>query len=441
MNLSRIAFLRSPLILHSGIAALDQAILSAASFIVSVILIRTVPKAEYGYYSVALPVSLFLISLQNALVNTPLTVQLVSKPTYEKPSYVASLGYGQLLAVLPSVAVGLGAITLLNGLSILDRVQSSIAAAVCMACVGVLLREFLRSYLFAERLPLSVLKLDSLYVFIFLGLIALLHAAYRLGVAGIFLLMGASSLFIAVVFSRGQGWWHCKKSIRKSFAENWQYGKWALLGVIVTHVQNYSYLYLMGTLIGSISVADVSAARLLLMPLALVQTGWNKIALPHGSMLYEKNRMDQFFKEQLLASIVFVVGIAVYVTFLLTMPNMLMRLLLTEKYSSSPSYSIYWGIVFGVEFFALAASNGLQVARKFKSLSNVNILTMLITVSCAYFLIRSHGITGGLVSLIIGQASLALVLWYLFAKAVLSSRGSAEGVSSGVIAEVRQGTE
>ena len=78
MNLIKKNFSTS-LIFKFGIASVDQAMISALNLLISIILIKTASKVEYGYYSIAFSISLFLISIQNAIVNAPLAVLLVSK--------------------------------------------------------------------------------------------------------------------------------------------------------------------------------------------------------------------------------------------------------------------------------------------------------------------------------------------------------------------------
>src|SRR2546430_12921223 len=58
------------------------------------LLIRTVPQEEYGYYSIAFAASLFLISIQNAVVTTPLAVLLAAKKDEERHRYPAALYWG-----------------------------------------------------------------------------------------------------------------------------------------------------------------------------------------------------------------------------------------------------------------------------------------------------------------------------------------------------------
>jgi O-antigen/teichoic acid export membrane protein len=208
-----------------------------------------------------------------------------------------------------------------------------------------------------------------------------------------------------------------------------------LFGVTVTHIQQYSYLYLIGAVIGSEAVAEVSASRLLLMPLTLINTGWRKIVVPHGSRLREQQKIDLFFKDQVVTSLIFIITIGLYVTLLLTFFGVLQNFLLTEKYTSSLNYILLWGVIFAIRFIGLNASSGMLVTKKFQTIAKANFITMLITIGCAYYLIQGHGIKGGLTALIIGEAMLALGLWFYFGKAVFSKQSdrSAEGIKEDLV--------
>jgi O-antigen/teichoic acid export membrane protein len=358
--------LRSPLVLRSGLALIDQSLLSALSFVVSIFLIRVVSKVEYGYYAVAVPASLFLVSLQNALVNTPLTVLLAGKHGSDRQRYLGGLLYGQLVAILPVASLGLGAAALLRWWGI-DPGQSAVAAAVCAAIAGLLLREFTLSYLFAVERPGRVLQMDVLYALLFLGSVAITHWLVGITVPTMILLTGASGLGAAAAFLRGLDWRWEAPTARASFLENWQLGRWALVGVVVTHLQSYSYMYLLAALVGSTAVADVSAARLLLMPLMLVQTGWAKIAVPHGSRLREGGEARRFFSQVDAASAALAAGGLLYVGALLHLSGFLLHALLSDKYASAFEYLPLWGAVLILTVLELNASAGLLVAKRFLS--------------------------------------------------------------------------
>jgi O-antigen/teichoic acid export membrane protein len=409
--------LRSPLLFNSSLATVDQAILSGLNFVISIILIKTVSKVEFGYYSIALSIALFFLSIQGAIVNTPLAVLLVEKKGDQRQKYSGALCYGQFLVILPAAFLGLIASGLMYFWGF-DTLKSILVASISLAAIGLAFREFLRAYYFAEETPLRVLKIDVIYILLYMSLIMSCHLFYKLSTSAVFILNGLSGFMVSVAFVRHRGWRFDRLAIKESYRENWGFGKWALLGAIVTHLQNYSFIYLIGALLGSAAVADVSAARLLMMPVLLAKIGWGKIVVPHGSKLRESNQKPRFFKEQAFACVIFIVCIGVYILGLLSFSGILNRFLCTEHYADSFKYLMYWGVFFIVAFFALSASYGLQVMKEFYVLTKVNIYTMLVTVAGTYFFIQWFGIKGGFAALIFGGALAAIAFWYLFVQIV-----------------------
>ncbi|NWG29380.1 MAG: hypothetical protein HXY48_12705 [Ignavibacteriaceae bacterium] len=410
-------FINKSLLYKSGIASIDQAFLSGLNFLISIVLIKIASKPEYGYYSLFFSIILFMGSIQNAIINTPLAVLLVSKKQEEKREYVGSLFFGQnlFLSLIAFMGVVGGIITWYFNL--LEPSLSAIIISISLAIVGILLREFLRAYFFADDAPNIVLIIDVLYVVLIITLGLLTYLLSKLNVATVFFLMGLSSFLIGIFFIRRNKWKLSRNEIKSSYSENWKYGKWALFGVTVTHIQNYSYLYLLGIIVSTSAVADVSAARLLLMPLILLQEGWSKVILPHGSKLREENRLPRLFKEQVLISIAFVVVVISLVFALIFFKPLLLKIILSAKYENSFDYIFYWGTIFLMGFISLNASFGLQILKSFELISKINFITMIVTLLFAYFLIYSNGIIGGLIALLIGQTISAIILWYFYTKA------------------------
>lgn len=405
------------LLYKSGIASIDQAFLSGLNFLISIVLIKIVSKPEYGYYSIFFSIILFMASIQTAVINTPLAVLLITKKGDEKRKYVGSLFFGQNLLLIPLALIGVIGGVVMWYFNLLEPSLSAIIVAISLAFIGILLREFLRAYFFADEIPKTVLIIDVLYVILFIILGFFAYIFSHLNVAAVFFLMGLSSFLVGIFFINRNKWNFSRSDIKLSYSENWKYGKWALFGVTVTHIQTYSYLYLLGIIVSTAAVADVSAARLLLMPLVLAQEGWSKVILPHGSKLRETNRLPRLFKEQVIVSIAFVVVVMSLVFVLIFFKPLLLNIILSAKYANSFDYIFYWGAIFAMGFIALNASFGLQVLKSFELISKINFVTMLVTVLLAYFLINSNSIKGGLVALLIGQTISAIILWHFYAKA------------------------
>lgn len=410
------------LLYKSSIASIDQAFLSGLNFLISIVLIKIVSKPEYGYYSIFFSIILLMASIQTAVINTPLAVLLITKREDEKRKYIGSLFLGQNLFLFPLALIGVVAGIVMLYFNLLEPNLAIIIGIISIAFIGILLREFLRAYFFADEDPKTVLVIDVLYVILFIILGYLAYISSQLNVASVLFLMGLCSFLVGIFFIKRNVWYVSRTDLKASYSENWKYGKWALFGVTVTHIQAYSYLYLLGIIVSSVAVADVSAARLLLMPLILIQEGWSKVILPHGSKLRETNRLPRLFKEQIVISIVFVIIVLCFVLILFLLEPMLLNIILSIKYAHSFNYILYWGAIFAMGFVALNANFGLQVLKDFELLSKINFVTMIITVLLSYFLIHSNGSIGGLVALLIGQTVSAIILWYYYTKLTFSKK-------------------
>ena len=105
------------------------------------------------------------------------------------------------------------------------------------------------------------------------------------------------------------------------------------------------------------------------------------------------------------------------------------QFLFTDKYQRSLDFVRYWGALSAVSFIGLNASFGLQVIKDVSTITEINFITMILTVCSTYFAIKSYGIEGGLVSLLFGEALLAAALWWCFGNRVVQERKQRAGES------------
>jgi O-antigen/teichoic acid export membrane protein len=417
MFASAISKIRGTVFFRGGIAALDQGMLSVINLGVQILLIKTVAKSDFGYYSIALSVIMYLMSFQNAVVNTPITVSIASKTKEAKNLYVSSIFSGQLLSLGIISIVGLIVVSLLYLLG-LSAEESFIAASLSLASFGILNREFLRSYFFAEEEPLRVLKLDFYYGIIYAVLIAISYVVFKISVPLIILFMGVASGFDSLILNKRFKFNFQFAHIKSAFLENWLISKWSLIGVTVTHLQNYAYLYVISTLLGSAATADVSASRLLLMPLGLITIGWGNVIRPYGSKLREQKQLKKFFKNLAISGLVFPLVVLIVTLIFFIFSDWFLHNLFTSDYKSVFDYLFYWATLTSIGFLRANASYGLQVVKKFKSLALFNAVTMLITVTLAFVLTNQFEIEGALMASITGELIFACILWYNLFKSI-----------------------
>jgi O-antigen/teichoic acid export membrane protein len=421
MNLKVISRIKGTIIFRGGIAAIDQGLLSAINLGVQIFLINMVTKNEYGNYSLAFSIIMYLMSFQNAVVNTPITVTIAAKTEEIKARYISSIFSGQLIVLSILLVLGVLTATILYSLG-LGSEESLLIASLSIASFGILNREFLRAYFFAEEEPARVLKLDLYYGIMYLSLIACSYFLFGVSVPLIIIFMGFAAGFDSLILNKRFKIDFTKKLIKESYAENWQMSKWSLLSVTLTHLQNYAYLYVIGILLGSSAMAEVSASRLLLMPLALITVGWGNVVRPYGSKLREQNQLRKFFKNLVLAGAIFPLIILIVTAILYLNSNWLLKFVFTKDYESVFQYLIYWALLSSAEFLRLNANYGLQVIKKFKSIAKVNASAAVFVLLLTILLTSEYQIIGALIASLIGQIFFIIVLWYQLYIAIFKSK-------------------
>lgn len=404
------------LFLKFGISSFDEAIRSVTRFLTAYFLIKTVAKVDYGYYSLAIPVTLLITSIQNAIINTPLMVLYAGKSKDTQAEYISSLIIAQVFFILVIFLLTILVAAALLLLQILTTDELLMFTSVAVAVVGLLSREILRGIYFTQELPQSVIKIDIAYLLFLCVLVVIVYHIFFVNVAVIFILIGISALSASIIQNISFIKRFDFSSVKMYLKENWILGKWAFGGVIITHIQSYSYIYLLGLLISAEAIADVSAARLLVMPFVFLADGWGKIAVPRGSRLREEKKINVLYKEQILISIIFSMLIVVYTALMISIPENWKNTILSDNYTNSYGYVIYFGIGLSIRFFSSNAMFGLHVLKNFSSITKVNFVTMIVVISSSYILINLIGVEGALLASILGQLLLATGLWINFTK-------------------------
>lgn len=408
---------RNTVLYRSTIAAVDQGLLSLINLGVQILLIKIVTKDEFGYYSLGLSIIMYLMSFQNAVVNTPITVTLAERNNDDKNKYVSAIFTGQFYVLLFICTIG-AILSLSIELLGFYTDYSLLAMSLFIGSFGVLNREFLRSYFFAEERPEKVLKLDIYYGLIYTALIGVSFVLYKINVPLVLMFMGIAAAFDSLILNKEFNYKSKFREIIDHYKGNWQISKWALIGITVTHIQNFTYLYVVGLMLGSAAMGEVSASRLLLMPLGLIINGWGNVIRPYGSKLREEKLLNKFYKHLVLASAGFQLLILIVTILIYIFSDTILKLGFNENYKNIFEYLPLWGLLSGVSFIRANASYGLQVVKKFKSLALVNLGTMIITLLFAIVLTKYWEIKGALIASLIGSIIFAVILWIILYKSV-----------------------
>jgi O-antigen/teichoic acid export membrane protein len=397
------------------ISVLDQAWLSAANLLLGVFLIKYSSKEEYGSYVLGYAIILFLVGVQNALVSTQMSVLAPARSESEQGRFCSALAIGQFLIFVPAVLVIVlvGLILGWNGATS----GSGLAYAIAISLLGVILREFFRSYFFLRLRPTAVLSLDIAFVgLLFGGLwVAVLMKFPFLNLAAL-AIMGAASAIVglaAVLMARNELPVRLA-DIRPALKESWQHGRWALGGVTVTWLQDQSYIYLLSAMVSTAETAEASAARLFLAPLTLLNVGFSRVLMPRWAYMAHEGKHQELVDMANRVKWLLVSMVVAYVAVLLLLKDWLTPLLLTKAYTQTGPMILLWGMVFALQAVRGNYASQLQVFKRFRDMTLANTATAIGVLLIGAILIKAYGVKGSMITLILGEAALATLLAYGF---------------------------
>jgi len=265
-----------------GAGVIDQMLISGANFLAGFIMIRYTSDLDYGQFVLAQSAVLLLVSAQGAWLSGPLATILPTKSEREKQLMVGALQGSQskvlrwaAFVLLTCCAVGFVLIPA-------SRVDVVVAGVTVLAAWAALQREFLRSVMLAYSRPHCVLRADVVYVaFLLVGLAA---AATYLGPPGIYAILslavaGWAGMAVSYrLYGTSPGW--VRDAAERHWLELRPLGIWSTVGAVIYWLFAQSYNYVLAVRLDLTAVANVNAARLVIMPVFVFMIGINNLVMP-----------------------------------------------------------------------------------------------------------------------------------------------------------------
>lgn len=395
----------SELVRHTSVSVVDQALNSAANFAVGLLLIRTIPTAEYGTFVLANTALYLAIGVENSLFTAPMSVLAPKLAAAEKHTFVAALGLGQLVIWLPLLVLSCIVASILGSAGILDA--GSVRLAWVTACVAgpFVVREFVRQALFIFSAPVAVLIADATYA---AAMIAAVAAVTTTAAPGLYAV--AAIGLAAIVATAAGGVVYLKMAglpthfDLQPLKQTWHLARWGLLGMAVSWAQHQGFLYLLAAVQGSEAVGHVSAARLLLMPIALVITGVGTILRPRCAAWLASDEARKAMSRLLALTVATAIGSLVYVLALWLGRDLIVGTLMRMPLGSLDALILVWAVVLLIEVFRENLMILLQVLERFDWLFFLALAGGLSALGGGYVLLQHWGAAGAVAGVAVGEA-------------------------------------
>ncbi|GAB4342172.1 MAG: hypothetical protein Kow0037_29360 [Calditrichia bacterium] len=411
-----------PEIKKAGGSLFTQMMLSGTNFLVGILLARAARKEEYALFVLASTTLLVLASLQNALVNTPLTVFLPGMPKEKGGAFLGGLYRGQWMGFLPLWILmgGTLAAFYLDKPGWLSQSQLYMLAALWLAIPPFLAREFNRAVLYFRMKIRQILWVDFSFVVPYLAGVMILTFYFIPRAFQVVLLLFVGYLFsagLAAVF-RSRDDVPVKPDVRSAFSQTWPHTRWSLLSIIVYNVKTYGYVFIVTAFAGLKDTADISAARLFLMPFLVILNSSQRYLLVRGAQwLHQKgeNGFRRIFRYLLLAMLILwaLYGLCLMVGFPLAVKHVL-----TGKYANIFHLVWLWAGFAFLRTITFLLSQSMQILKRFKMLSLANAASGVVMLLLSFPLTYWIGAPGALGAMLAGEFIFALIVWPYYRRPV-----------------------
>ncbi|MFT3905570.1 MAG: hypothetical protein QM718_04610 [Steroidobacteraceae bacterium] len=399
-------------------SVLDQVLLSAGNFLIGFLLIRHTTDFDYGLFVLVQSAILLLVSTQSSCVSGPLTVVVPHKTPEKRAEMIGSIERS-LRRVISSVAVAAFVVPIVCYVrGTWDGLETLVVVLAIFAGWVALVRDYARGILLILARPHTLLYADIVYVAIMVcgALFSVFGpVAAVLSAVGTLLLAGAAGWFAAYhAVGRDPGW-HGNAAIAGPYwAELRSLGIWSAVGSVVYWLYGQSYNYMLASRLDLTAVADVNAARLLLMPSFILTTGIKSLLAPLAANWLAKEGTGAMLRRVWLIVPAIVLLNLCYMILIWFGRDLITTDLLHKVIRDREMLLVMWAAIVLVTLIRDMLQAAVIVLGRLQSLAWLSAASAMVALPMIWFGIGHWGAAGALIGQICGEGvSLMGVLWLL----------------------------
>ncbi len=387
-----------------GSAITSQALLSAASLMVGLILIRRTTDLQYGYYILASGALILLASLQNAFFNPTLANRISRLDQAGRSALIGGLFREQrrIATALGAIAAVIAAILWLSG--VLDAVTGPLVLATVAAALGVLNREYLRMVLLARRRAYDVLRSDTFYAVLLMAGVFLATmtgapattALFMLGLAAL-----GSGLLLARALRRVESW--DTRGVPGILREMAPLAAWSTTGAALHWTFSQGYAYLVAGTLDLTAVAAIAATRLTVMPVNMLSSGIGMLMLPLVSRWLHEHGTSRVLRRLMTLAAALVGASLCYFAIVWLFRDWIFSTLLHKEFAQRDPLLMLWSAIFLVIVVRDQLTHFVAARGLFRPLTFLVLLSAALSLTTSYWGMLRFGAAGALLGVLIGE--------------------------------------
>lgn len=386
-------------------AVLDQALLSAASLAVGLVLVRHTTELQYAYYVLVTNGILLLTSLQNAFVGPAMVSRMTMADAAGRVSVIGGIyrerGHVLLALTLLYVLGVLAAWALgkIDGLSCVLMLTAAVAAFCAMQ------REYFRIVLTCYQMPGKVLRADIPYaVLLIAGAGIAITSPWPATAANLSLAVAAivGVLLLRRSVRAHEGWTDTgSPGILRQIAP---LAAWSAAGAAIHWTFSQGYSYLVAATLDVTAVAAIAATRLLMMPVNLLSTGIGSMMLPLATRWLQHHGAGRVLARLSCFSLAIAGAALCWFSAMWWARDWLFDDVLNKSFAERDALLLWWSAIFLVMAVRDQIVYLLVARQRFRPMTVLTLSSAMISAACSYYGMHQLGQVGALVGMLIGES-------------------------------------
>lgn len=423
-----------------ALALVDQAAVSGASFLTTIVLSRWTHASQLGVFAVGFSVIVTVLGVQESLITLPYTIRRHNAPGAKSENAGGALIQSALFSAMSFLLLAAAAVALWarGGTAEVIAMSWAVAATAPFA----LLREFARRVAFAHLDCAMALMLDLAVLAIqFAALIALAWTGNMSAAAACAALGGACAAtgLAWLYFARAEFAFRLD-SLGAAMRQSWGLGGWLLAGQITVTAQGYVAYWLLAAQLGATSTGVFAACMSVVSFANPLISGLGNILMPRAVQVLKQGGLERLRRQILKDSLLLGLAMFLFCAVVLFTGAEIMHLLFPTKTYEGQSLTL---TVLALGSLATAvgfpASNALAAMERPRAIVGVGLLAVGVTVGLFWELVPPLGLLGAALAVLAGNLAGSAGRWVAFlalaARPEAAERGRSEFVEGP--AEVR----
>ncbi len=391
-------------------SVVDQAVVSATSFLTGVLVARFMSQEQLGVYFLILSLIVFARGLQNQLIVSPYMIYCHRRQGSEAKTYLGSV----LIHQLGFVLVATMAVAVVTGVVVMGWGAPALFPAIAVLIVVLpvlLLREFARSYAMCRLKIAAAVAFDVVFAVLLLGTLLVMTLLDRCTVSGVYVVMGTVALVVCLgwlILEQGQ--WKIQRSqVVADWKYNWPFARWAMAGHLVGFTTPCLMPWLVAAICGEAAAGLFGACGTLVGVANMFVMGLGNFVAPKTAKAYADGGTTALARVLSKTLALYVGGIGAFFLVSLVAGQWLVVFVYGSEFAGGGTILTVLVLSVMATSVGWAAGNGIWAMDRPQATFAPDLCALVVTVIAAFLLVQPMGALGAALATLAGTVTAAVL--------------------------------